>query len=161
MVLSVTVGSSSKETARAFISKTGAIVIRSEAIQVNGLPSQHIISEIQTQKVIYRVISYFIEKGKNVFMFHGLTSIDYFQKHEPLFDYTMHQFKELTDPKRINVKPDRIRIRPTSTSDTLENTLRSFGIQNEKMIEIALLNGRYLNQMIPANTLIKVVVKGR
>jgi len=161
MVLSVTAGSSSKETARAFISKTGAIVIRSEAIQVNGLPSQRIMSEIQTQKAIYRLISYFIEKGKNIFMFHGLTSIDRFQKHEPLFDHTMRQFKELTDPKRINVKPDRIRIHTTRTPDTLENTLRSFGVQNEKLQEIALLNGRYLNQMILANTLIKVVVKGR
>jgi hypothetical protein len=73
----------------------------------------------------------------------------------------MHQFKELTDPKRLNVKPDRIRIRPTSTSESLENTLRSFGVQNERMMEIALLNGRYLNQVIPTNTLIKVVEKGR
>jgi predicted Zn-dependent protease len=161
MVLSVTAGSSPKEAARAFISKTGAMVIRSDVIQVNGLLSQRITSEIHTQKAIYRLMSYFIEKGKNVFMFHGLTSIDRFQNYGSLFDHTMRQFKELSDPKRINVKPDRIRIRTTRASDTLENTLRSFGVQNEKLQEIALLNGGYLNQMIPANTLIKVVEKGR
>jgi predicted Zn-dependent protease len=161
MVLSVAAGSSPKEAVRAFISKTGVIVIRSDAIQVNGLLSQRIISEIHTQKTIYRLVSYFIEKGKNVFIFHGLTSIDRFQNYGSLFDHTMRQFKELSDPKRINVKPDRIRIRTPKASDTLENILRSFGVQNEKLQEIALLNGRYLNQMIPANTLIKVVEKGR
>jgi predicted Zn-dependent protease len=161
MVLSVTTGSSSKETARVFISETGVKVIKSEAIRVNGLPSQRMVSEIQTQKTVYRLISYFMEKGKDIFMFHGLTSVNHFQNYEAAFDHTMRQFKELTDPKRLNVKPDRIRIRPTHTSESLENTLRSFGVQNERMIEIALLNGRYLNQMIPTNTLIKVVEKGR
>jgi len=40
---------------------------------------------------------------------------------------SLNNFKELSDPKRINVKPDRIRIRATKTSDTLENELRSLG----------------------------------
>jgi hypothetical protein len=72
----------------------------------------------------------------------------------------MSRFKELSDPKRINVKPDRIRIRATKTSDTLENELRSLGVPNEKLKEIASINGENLNQMIPANTLLKVVEKG-
>lgn len=161
MLLSMTTGFSSKEAVRTFISKTSAMVIRSDAIQVNGLPTQRIISEIRTQKEVYRLMSYFIEKGRNVFVFHGLTSIDKFQSYGPLFENTIHQFRELSDPRRINVKPDRIRIRTTRTSDTLENVLRSFGVQNEKLKEMALLNGGNLNQVIPANTQIKVVEKGR
>jgi predicted Zn-dependent protease len=73
----------------------------------------------------------------------------------------MLQFRELSDSRRINVKPDRIRIRTTKSSDTLENVLRSYGVQNEKLKDIALLNGRNLDQVIPANSLIKVVEKGR
>jgi len=72
----------------------------------------------------------------------------------------MRQFRDLKDPKRIDVKPDRIRIRTTRSSDTLENALRSYGISNEKLKEVALLNGGNLHQLIPANTLIKVVEKG-
>jgi hypothetical protein len=34
-------------------------------------------------------------------------------------------------------------------------------VPNEKFKEMVLLNGRDLNQVIPANTLIKVVEKGR
>jgi predicted Zn-dependent protease len=105
-------------------------------------------------------MSYFIEKGKNVFVFHGLTSVERFQNYAPAFENTMRQFKELSDPKRIHVRPDRIRIRSGKATDTLENVLRSFGVPNEKLKEMALLNGKNLDQVIPANTLIKVAEKG-
>jgi predicted Zn-dependent protease len=160
ILLSVTTGSSSREAANTFITKTGAYVIRADAIQVSGLPSQRLISEIRTQKGIYRLMSYFIEKGRDVFVFHGLTSFYKFQSYGPLFENTMRQFRELSDSRRINVKPDRIRIRTTRTSDTLENVLRSFGVPNEKLKGMVLLNGGDLNQVIPSNTLIKVIEKG-
>ena len=54
-----------------------------------------------------------------------------------------------------------IRIRTTRISDTSENGLRSFGVPEEKLKETALINGGDLEQMIPVNTLIKVVEKGR
>ena len=160
ILLSVTSGSSSREAAREFITKTGASVIRSDAIQVNGLRSQRVISEVRTQKAAYRLMSYFIEKGKNVFVFHGLTSVERFQNYAPTFENTMRQCRELSDPKRIHVKPDRIRIRSAKATDTLEDVLRSFGVPKEKLKEMALLNGKNLDQVIPANTLIKVVEKG-
>jgi len=159
ILFSATNETSSKEAARIFVSKSGIMVVRSDAIQVNGLPSQRVISEIRTQKGIYRLLSYFIEKGKNVFVFHGVTTSDRFQSYRTLLDGTMTQFRELSDPKRIDVKPDRIRIRTIKSSDTLENGLRSLGVPNEKLKEIALLNGGNLNQVIPSNTLLKVVEK--
>lgn len=161
MILIITSGSSLKELVKEFINRTGAVVIRSEPIQFNHLFSQRVVSEIYTQTSAYRLLSYFIGKGKNVFIFHGFTSINLFQKYAPIFDNTMRQFKELNDLPKIQVKPDRIRIHSTRDSDTLENILRSFGIENERLQEMALLNGRYLNQRIPENTLIKVVEKGR
>ena len=72
----------------------------------------------------------------------------------------MIQFKELSDPRRIDVKPDRIRIREARGSGTFENALRSLNVPNEELKEMALLNGRDLSQIVPANTLIKVVEKG-
>ena len=160
MLLSSTSGSSSREAAGEFIAKTGASVIRFDGIQVNGLSSQRVTSEIRTQKGAYRLTSYFIEKGKSVFVFHGLTSVERFQNYGPLFENTMRQFRALSDPRRIDVKPDRIRIRTTRSSGSLENALRSFGVSNEKLKEMVLLNGGNPNQILPANTLIKVVEKG-
>jgi predicted Zn-dependent protease len=160
MLLSTTSGASSSEAAREFITKTGASVIRSDGIQVNGLSSQRVASEIRTQKAAYRLMSYFIEKGKNIFVFHGLATAEGFKNHGALFEGTMRQFRDLSDPKRIDVKPDRIRIRAVRSSGTLESALRSLNVPNEKLKEMALLNGGDLREIIPANTLIKVVEKG-
>ncbi len=160
ILLSQASGSSSREAAKEFITKTGASVIRSDGIQVNGLSSQRVTSEIRSQKAVYRLMSYFIEKGKSVFVFHGLASVEGFQNYGSLFENTMRQFRELSDSRRIDVKPDRIRIRAARSSDTLENVLRSLSVSNDKLKETALLNGGNLNQVIPVNTLIKVVEKG-
>lgn len=152
---------SSREAARTFVSKNNASVIRSETIRVNGLPSHRLVSDLRTQSEAYRVMSYFIEKDRKVYIFHGLTHMSRFQNYRGTFESTMEQFKELTDLKKIDVRPDRIRIQNARASDTLENTLRSFGVPKEKMKEMVLLNGGVPDQMVPANSLIKVVEKGR
>jgi len=157
----MTTGTSSNEAARTFVSKTGAQVIKAEAIQVNTLPSNRVLSDIQTQKGVIRAMSYFIQREKQIFVFHGLTSPGLYQKYGSIFEKTMRAFKELSDAKKIGVKPDRIRIHTIRRTDTLENALRSFGVPNGEMKEAALLNGKNLNDTIPANTLIKVVEKGR
>ncbi len=160
MIFSTTKGTSPHEAAKTFVSKNRARVIGTEAIQVNGLPSEKLLSDVQTQKGVVRVLSYFIQRGKEIFVFHGLTSPGLFQKYGSIFEGTMRNFRELSDPKRINVKPDRIRIRAIGSADTLENALRSLGVPNEKLKETALLNGRNLDEVIPANTMLKVVEKG-
>ena len=161
ILFTMTKGTNPHEAARTFVSKNKARVIRTEAIYINGLPSERLFSDVQTQKGFIRVLSYFIQRGKEIFVFHGLTSPGLFQKYEFIFDGTMKNFRELSDPQRINVKPDRIRIRIVGTPDRLENLLRSFGVPNEKLKEMALLNGKDLNESIPANTMLKVVERGR
>jgi len=161
ILFTITKGTSPYDAARTFVSKNKARVIRTEAIYINGLPSERLFSDVQTQKGVVRVLSYFIQRGKEIFVFHGLTSPGLFQKYEFIFDGTMRNFRELSDPRRINVRPDRIRIRIAGTSDRLENLLRSFGVPNEKLKEMALLNGKDLNESIPASTMLKVVERGR
>jgi predicted Zn-dependent protease len=156
----ITSGTSPQETAKKFVSETKASVIRSEALRVDGLPSHRLHSQIRSEKAVYQLLSYFIEKEKRIFVFHGLTTTDRFQNYRALFDNTMRQFKDLTDPKRIHVEPDRIRIRHVKTAGPLENELRSIGVPNDKMKNLALLNGRDLSHIIPANSLIKVIQKG-
>jgi predicted Zn-dependent protease len=73
----------------------------------------------------------------------------------------MGQFRHLTNRKRINVKPDRIRIRATKRAGTMGSVLRSLGVPQKEHEKIALLNGKSLKDPVPANTLVKVVQKGR
>lgn len=160
ILLSLTKAISSREVARKFISQTGAEVLIYERTIINGFPSERCISDIRTQKGILRVLSYFIEKDRNVFIFHGITDVNRFQSYRFIFENTMRNFNELTDPKKINVQPDRIRIVSIKKSDSLENILNSLGISNKRLKEVTLLNGFSPKQFIQSGTLIKIVEKG-
>ena len=152
-------GTSPGEAAKAFATQNKAQVIKSEPLQVNGLPAERLVSNVQAKTGMTRVMSCFIQRGKEIFVFHGLASQSLFQKYEAVFHQTMQQFKELSDPRKMDVKPERVRIRTTRSADTLENSLRSFGIPEKRLKEMTLLNGRSLNDVVPAQTLIKVVEK--
>ncbi len=153
--------SSSREATRKFLSQTGGRAVSSESTLVNGLPAHRLITDVQGQKGTFRVLSYFIEKDGRVYLFHGITSMERFTNFRGIFENTMRQFRELTDPGKIHVKPDRIRIRTARSSDTIENTLRSFGIAGDRVKENLLINGGVSSQMIQANSLIKVIERGR
>jgi predicted Zn-dependent protease len=160
ILFGITKAISSREVARKFISETKANLLSSEAVIVNRFPSQRIISDIQTQKGVLRVLSYFIEKDNKVFIFHGVSPNNRFQHYVYLFDNTMRNFKELIDSKRINVRPDRIRIISANRSDSIENILLSVGVKNDELKGLILLNGATPKQFISIGTLIKVIEKG-
>ncbi|HTP06450.1 MAG TPA: hypothetical protein VMM54_14990 [Nitrospirota bacterium] len=102
-------------------------------------------------------MSYFIQKDKSIYMFHGVTSPALFQKKEGVFDSIMGQFRELTDPAMINVRPHHLRIRTVASTDTLENALRFLGVPEKQLKETVLLNGGVPTQRITANGLLKVI----
>jgi predicted Zn-dependent protease len=161
MLLAATSEKSPREAAGLFVSKSKGRIVRAETLPVNGLPAQRVFSDHATQQGDIRLVSYFIQKDQRVYAFHGISQQTAASRYESLFVNTMGGFKELTDPARINVQPDRVRIRPAQTTQTLADLLRSFGVAEAKLQEVALLNGKNLSERIPAGTLIKVVEKGR
>ena len=70
----------------------------------------------------------------------------------------MQNFKQLTDPAKLNKKPERVRIKTVNQATTLEQALRSFGVQdNKRLEEMAVLNGMKLKDRVTAGTLVKVI----
>ena len=59
------------------------------------------------------------------------------------------------------VNPVTGRIRVAGSSDNLENLLRPYGVQNGRLAETAALNGRFLSDSIPSNTMLKVIERRR
>jgi predicted Zn-dependent protease len=149
---SIASAQSPKEAAVKFTQANRATVLDSDSVTVGGFPAQ---------SAAMRVVSYFIQKDKSIFYFHGLSAPSAFDKHLNTFERTMQGFKELSDPKKINVKPDRIRLRTTKAAGTVESSLRSMGIPKDDLDDTALLNGMELKENLPANTLVKVIEKGR
>jgi predicted Zn-dependent protease len=161
IIFSVASAASPNEAAAKFTQANRASVLASDSIHVNTFPAQRVVSDVRGQSGTIRVVSYFIQRDKAIFYFHGLSNPSVFDKHLNTFERTMKGFKELTEPKRLNVKPDRIRLRTTKSSGTAESGFRSLGVPKEELDDMALLNGMDLKENLPANTLVKVIEKGR
>jgi predicted Zn-dependent protease len=145
--------------ANAFINESKAVVVKSETTQVNGLQAHRIISDITTEQGPIRALSYFIQKEKTVYVFLGYTGQAQFDGYFPVFDQTMGRFKNLTDSNKINVKADRLAVKGTTSQGSLRQALRKFGEPEDKLEAVSIVNGMKLDDALPGNTIIKVVVK--
>ncbi len=123
------------------------------------MQAHRIISDITTEQGLIRVLSYFIQKEETVYVFLGYTGQARFDGYFPVFDQTMGQFKNLTDSNKINVKADRLAVKRTTTQGSLRQALRKFGEPEDKWEALAIINGMKLDDALPGNTIIKVVVK--
>ena len=150
---------SASAAAQAFVTESKATVIDGQAASVHSLPAQRVISDITNQQGTLRVLSYFIEYGGNVYIFHGFTNKSGFSGYKANFERTMRGFNRLTNPQKINVKQDRIHIRSVKKSGTLRDVLLSFGVKDKKLEQHSLLNGMRLTDTVKSRTLIKVVGK--
>jgi predicted Zn-dependent protease len=161
ILFSVATARSPAEAAGKFTQANRATVLASDSVTVGGFPAHRLVCDVRVQNEVIRVVSYFIQRDNSIFYFYGLSNPSAFEKYLSTFEGTMRGFRELSDPKRINVKPDRVRLRTTKTAGTVESSLRSMGIPKDDLENTALLNGMELNENLPAHTLVKVIEKGR
>ena len=145
--------------AEAFHKESKAAAVKSERTQVNGMPAHRLISDITTEQGPLRVLSYFIQKEQDVFVFLGYTGQARFDGHFPVFDQTMSRFKNLTDARKINVKAERLAVKKTTTQGSLRQAFRKFGEREDRGEALAIINGMKLDAAVPVNTYLKVVVK--
>lgn len=130
--------------------------------QSNGLQTLTIESEQvneQTKQSI-RIISTLIQDGKMIYVFHGISSPADFNTYRSQFTNTMNSFKRLTDPSKINVQPERIKIVTVQQDGTLANALRQAGVATDRLDEFAILNGMESTDRVTRGMLIKSAQKG-
>ena len=159
IIFSLSSAQSPKEAAQGFASENKATVIESGRAEVNDLPAYHMISQVRSSKGAVQAMSYFIQKGNKVYVCHGFSALSHFERYRATFKETMTQFRNLTDSKKLNVKPNRIRIRSTRVAGSMRQALSSLGVPADKLKEIAILNGKHPNENVSANTLLKIVEK--
>ncbi len=150
---------SPSDAAAAFVKESRAVVVNSERTQVNGMTAQRLVCDATTEQGLVRALSYFILKDGTVYVFLGYAGQAQFDSHFPVFDRTMTQFKNLTDPQKINVKADRLILKRTASGGNLRQALQRFGVPENQWEAVAILNGKKLDDALPANTLLKVVSK--
>jgi predicted Zn-dependent protease len=157
--LSVISGSSHNAIARQFMANPNARVLDRRDNAVNGLPAEQVVTDMATQQGTIRVLSYFIQKDGLVYVLHAFSTRPAFRNFSPTFDHALNGFASLTDPKRINVEPNRIRIRATKKTMIFSEALKELGVPEKRLQDTALLNGKSLHETISAKTLLKIVEK--
>ncbi|GAB4372131.1 MAG: M48 family metalloprotease [Calditrichia bacterium] len=161
IIFTLETATSPTEAANKFISNSKATVVSRSSLTISGFPAHRAITDITSSQGVLRVLSYFIQKDQNIYVFHGFTGQSSFPNFQPVFQSTPEQFKHLSDPNKINVAPDRIRIKKVPRSGTVREALIALGVADDKLEAMALLNGKLLTDTVEANTLLKVIEYGR
>ncbi len=159
IVFSISQQKTVNDASSGFITNTKATVTTQEDLRVNGMPGRRLISVLAGQSGPLQVVSYFIEKDSKIFVFHGFTAQATFAQYLSAFENSMKGFAPLTDRQKLNIRPDRIRIRKINQAMTLEQALRQFNTPEDKLTELSLMNGMELNTSLERGISIKTVDK--
>jgi predicted Zn-dependent protease len=166
MMLTLAPGNSVEEAAQAVLQKYQLKAIDSKRENVNGLPAIILVADQQAQQQqqqqqgaqqTLRTLMYFIQYGGNIYNFIGASTQADFNAYMQLFQSTMGTFRELTDPSRINKQPERVRVKTVPQNSTLAQALSSLRVSQNRMEELAILNGMNLNDPVERGMLIKVI----
>ena len=145
------------------ISQLGLTAQDAKKTTVDGMPaitvaSQQVSQDQQTgQQSSILVLSYFIEYGKNFYVFHGVSSEADFKTYASSLESVMQSFSRLTDASKINVQPKKLHIQKVTSSGTLADAFKQYNVPQDQMSKIALLNNMELTDKVEAGRLIKVI----
>ncbi len=166
MIFTLAQGASLQEAANNVLKQYNLQVINSQNTNVNGLNAitmvadqipQQQTQQTQQQQPVVRTLNYVIQQGSNFYHIVGVSSAADFNNYSSFFSNTMQGFRTVTDPAIINRKPDRVKLKTVSQTNTLEQLLKQYKVADKKLTEIAILNGMNLKDKVPAGTMIKVI----
>jgi predicted Zn-dependent protease len=158
VVFSLAEGKSLNEAKQKAIQSDSLKVIESDNIKVNGLNALAMTADLNAK---VRLLMYLIEYKGIIYKFAGLSETVNFNSYRSTFENCFKGFKELTDQSKMNVKPDRVRIKTVAKDGTVSETLKSFNVPSDKLEEVAILNSLELKDTVKKGSLIKVIEKDK
>jgi predicted Zn-dependent protease len=157
MMLTMAPGKSLEEAANGVLQQNKLTVVESKETTVNGLRAIAMVADQRQEQGTLRTLSYLIQQGDNLYWMLGVSNITDFNNYNRYFSSTMQSFKTLTDPSKLNKKPERVRIKTVKQATTLDQALKSYNTPSTRMEELAILNGMKLTERVTAGTMIKVI----
>jgi len=145
-----------EQAAQAAIQNNQLTLERKDNIRINGMPA---IAMVSNQAQQLQVATYLIQYNNLIYKFHGMAKPADFGRYFGTFKQTFGKFDTLTDPSKLNVKPERVKIKTITGTKTLQKALNENGIPSSRHKEMAILNGMELGTQLKSGTLIKVVGK--
>lgn len=150
---------SARAAADKFVANTKGQVTYSDYTRLNGMVTEIRETVITTQDGALKVLSYFFEKDKYVFVFHGFSAPANYGKFQSTFKHTMTNFDRLKNEKARNVKPTRIKVVTVAKSSTLKDFLAKYPHKSITPEKLAIINGMELGDAVKPGDKIKVVAE--
>ena len=161
MMMTLAKGNSLQEAANGFLQQNSLQLLDSKDVNVNGLSALAVMADVKPQEgqqqQPIRTVSYFIQYGQLIYLLLGVSSTVEFSNYLPYFTSAQQSFRQLTDPAKINKKPERVQLKTVRNATTLEQAFRDNRVDAKRLEEMAILNGMKLTERVEAGTIIKVI----
>lgn len=171
MILMLAKGNSLQEAAQTMVKELNLKVLENAQRTVNGNPALVIISQQQPQQQqgqqqqqqtaanTLQVGTYLIQYNNAIYAIHGLSSAADFQRVFPTFQSVSEGFRSLTDPDKLNRKPDRIFVRQAPRAGTFREVMTAMGMPAGRIDELGVVNSLKPDERVESGTLLKVIAK--
>ncbi|WP_247232784.1 M48 family metalloprotease [Telluribacter sp. SYSU D00476] len=171
MLLTLAQGNTVEEAAQNVVKQYNLQVVENQATTINGNRAMVLISrqapqqgqqgqqQAQNADNTVQIATWLIQYGGNIYAMHGMSYLNQFTSNFRTFQSVAENFRSLSDPDKLNRKPDRIRIKSAPRDGTLQEVLQSLQMPANHMNDLAVLNGMALKDRVTRGTLIKTLSK--
>lgn len=174
MILMLAKGNSLDEAAQALVQQLNLKVLESNRTTINGNQAIVLISQQQPQqqqgqpqqqqqqtdpKSTLQIGTWLIQYNNAVYALHGLAAASDFNSAFRTFQSVAGGFRTLSDPDKLNRKPERIQVRPAPSEGTFREVMTRMGVTGKRVEELGVLNGMKADDRVTRGALIKTVVR--
>ena len=170
MIFTLAKGSSLDEAAQTMVKELNLNVLENTKTTINGNPAYVFISRQQPQqqqqgqpqqqqdpKTTLQIGTWLIQYNNAIYAIHGLTSAADFNNTYNTFKQVAGNFRSLTDPAKINRKPERIFVKTVPRDGSFREVMTALGMPASRMEELGVVNGQKADDRIARGTLIKII----
>jgi predicted Zn-dependent protease len=140
-----------------FLKDSGTTIVSRGRQTINGFPTVVVVSDLASKDQALRLASYFVEKKPHVYVFHGVTTQTDYVKYANQLNSVPEGFRGVTDQAILDRKPDRLAIAQAPRTTTVTTALRELGANEDKLDELALLNGMKADDRVEKGYWLKLV----
>ena len=174
MILMLAKGSSLDEAAQNLVKELSLNVSESNRTTINGNPAYVLISQQQAPqeqgqpqqqqqpqdpKTTTQIATWLIQYNNAVYALHGLSAVSTFQNSFRTFQSVANGFRALTDPDKINRKPERVFVKTVARDGTFGEAMSVLGMPAARLEELGTLNSLKANDRLARGSLIKVIAR--
>lgn len=173
MILMGAKGTSLDEASQNLAKELNLNVLESSRTSLNGIPALLLISQQkppqqqqgqpqqqqpqQTAQNTLQIATWLIQSNSGIFALHGLATAADFRNAFSTFQNVANGFRTLTDPEKINRKPDRIQVKAAPRDGTFSEAMTALGMPASKLEELGTLNSLQGGDRVQRGYLLKVI----